>query len=484
MGFLGIIFAATAFATVGSARDGLNDACAVTFDADIGGSGVRGAFWAQQLVLLLTAILGLTHYRKTAGKDMGAGLMITQSSLAFALLHQLRARALHPPDAALGSMILDALNSALSIQMSLKEILASRWQVGGVLVSQFIGLVAIGNAMDQFTKGILVTNEDCTCFTFFWWAWLSNCSTFDPLEDATFWVYYALRCLHLVHNALFSWKYTVGFDKDEKQQILRILPDLSQWRGEHEQQKDELDQLDTFVQEMDGWQMTEADKASISRSRVAQTSVILDALQGVQDMFEQELSAVGPGNPDPGRQVWRAHAIWHVQHVLQNHLSQHVRQVQGLAPLAARQIDEHFLKLKAVETKSIRLSDNSPFPGEGEHKALIRLLLVTAKDQLQQQISPMKEICKAQDAPPRKGKKDTMTPPIWNARLATISFNFIPSSVIALTSMAAAEMTIGGVREDGLTVGQSAAIVIAFATACRALWVFGFRFRNEFKEQH
>jgi hypothetical protein len=75
------------------------------------------------------AVQGCFHEAPTAGKEVGAGLLVTHISLAIALIVPLIRGNLSMVDAVLGSMILDGQNTALSIQLSTKETLAARWQV-------------------------------------------------------------------------------------------------------------------------------------------------------------------------------------------------------------------------------------------------------------------------------------------------------------------------------------------------------------------
>jgi len=43
-----------------------------------------------------------------------------------------------------------------------------------------------------------LTSSNCSCFTVFWWGWISNCSNTSS-GPVTFWLYYALRWLSFAH---------------------------------------------------------------------------------------------------------------------------------------------------------------------------------------------------------------------------------------------------------------------------------------------
>jgi hypothetical protein len=68
----------------------------------------------------LIAFLGSFHSRPTKAKEVGGGLLVTQISLATALLVQMGQQTLSSVDEVIGSMILDAQNIALSIRMMTK----------------------------------------------------------------------------------------------------------------------------------------------------------------------------------------------------------------------------------------------------------------------------------------------------------------------------------------------------------------------------
>jgi hypothetical protein len=220
IGLLGLIFALVTFIRLEGAEPGINDQCRANVDGDIGGIGVRAAFWVQEGISVLSALTGIFHDRPTAAKEVGAGLVITQTSLSMALLVQMRQGLLSPVNAAVGLMILDAQNLALSIQLSVKDMLAARWQAGTVLCSQLIGLVTIAVLMDFFNRGRSVA-EGCACFSFFWWAWLHSCSPV-LLEMATFWVYYGFRCLNFIHDCYFCLTNCQEFHRIEKDDMTRF----------------------------------------------------------------------------------------------------------------------------------------------------------------------------------------------------------------------------------------------------------------------
>jgi hypothetical protein len=238
---LGLAFAIVNWVILKSAQKGINSNCTVSVDGDVGGIGIRIAFWMQEGVLFLAAFTGLFHTRLTAAKEVGAGLLVTQTSFGIALLVQMIQETLSPADCAVGLMILDALNTALSIQLFMKRPLSSRWQVCTVLPAQLLGLVIIGLLIVQFNKGRL-TAQDCTCFTFFWWAWLSSCSPVSSFEVPTFWMYYGFRCLSFAHNCCFGLSYIWDFDLCEKSQSVQEY--LSDKRLEDVSDRTLFEQLD------------------------------------------------------------------------------------------------------------------------------------------------------------------------------------------------------------------------------------------------
>ena len=165
-------------------------------DADLIGDGAFYGLFLQELLLALIAFVGTLHKFPNAMKEVGAGLIVTHESLVFALFIPLYQGKLSMVDAILGAMILDSQNVALSIQLVAKDTLTSGNQVRMVLITQFIGLVFIAYTVDSFSKGKLET-KDCSCFTVFWWAWISNCPDKLPKETprhiVPFWIYIAFR---------------------------------------------------------------------------------------------------------------------------------------------------------------------------------------------------------------------------------------------------------------------------------------------------
>jgi predicted anti-sigma-YlaC factor YlaD len=101
--------------------------CDFSLDADIAGIGVRIAAFMQVCVLAFVSLLGVFHCRATGVKELGARLLYTSVSLKMALVVRMCRGSLAPADAAVGAMILDGQNMALSIQLTAKETLASRW---------------------------------------------------------------------------------------------------------------------------------------------------------------------------------------------------------------------------------------------------------------------------------------------------------------------------------------------------------------------
>ena len=217
VGLLGIILTPIVFTGKSTEWPGLNQQCETNFDGDISGDGVRISIWAQACVLILIALLGSFHSGKLGCKEVGAGLIITHLALIIALLVQMDRGSLTSVDAVIGSMILDAQNVALSIQLASKETLAARWQVWVVLLTQTVSFVVLPITVDSFTKGRFAT-QDCRCLTVFWWAWLSNCSDapagYD--ENSIFWVYYAFRLCLFSQSAYHSIYNTTKFHLAEK----------------------------------------------------------------------------------------------------------------------------------------------------------------------------------------------------------------------------------------------------------------------------
>ncbi|KAK4443581.1 hypothetical protein QBC34DRAFT_416801 [Podospora aff. communis PSN243] len=220
VGTLGAIFVPIIFTGQSKELPRSNDQCEANFDADISGDGIRISIWVQEGVLILISILGTFHSESTGAKEVGAGLIITHISLLIALLVQLVRGTLTSVDAIVGSMIIDAQNVALSLQLASKETLAARWQVGTVLASQCFGLVTLPILVTGFLRGRFVTDE-CRCLTVFWWAWLTNCPGEQPRgadearEPIVFWIYYTFRLVLYLQSSFHSLMNTTKFHKAE-----------------------------------------------------------------------------------------------------------------------------------------------------------------------------------------------------------------------------------------------------------------------------
>jgi hypothetical protein len=100
-------------------------------------------------------------------------------------------------------MVLTAQNVALSLQLSTKEVLASRCQTGVAVIVQLLGLVTEGIISDAFRRSSLVT-KGCRCLHVFWWVWFSNCLAPESNDMYSFWLYFALRCCLIVESTLVS----------------------------------------------------------------------------------------------------------------------------------------------------------------------------------------------------------------------------------------------------------------------------------------
>jgi hypothetical protein len=186
--------------------------CGTNLDGDIGGDGVRISIWTQEAVLLFIALIGSFHPFDSGAKEVGAGLVITHVSLTCALLVGLGRQTLTSVDAAVGSMILDAQNLALSIQLAMKATLASRLQVWIVVLSQTLGLIALPIFMVGLDRGLFAT-EGCTCFSVFWLARLTDCPAANSSDEVTiFWVYYVFRCTLFLQSSFHSVRNANKFD--------------------------------------------------------------------------------------------------------------------------------------------------------------------------------------------------------------------------------------------------------------------------------
>ena len=187
-------------------------------DADIVGDGVRAATWTQQGILCLIAVSGCFHEAPTAVKEVGAGLLVTHISLAIALMVPLIRGNLSMVDAVLGSMILDSQNAALSVQLSTKETLAARWQVWVVVIGQATGLLASAALIGCFQYNVIKADDNCNCFSAFWWTWFSNCPSSSPNHIYPYWTYLGFRCVLFSQSAYTSLKNTGKFDLAKKRE--------------------------------------------------------------------------------------------------------------------------------------------------------------------------------------------------------------------------------------------------------------------------
>jgi hypothetical protein len=193
-----------------------NDRC-TTADADIIGDGVRAATWTQVVILLLLAITGSFNTEHNAIQELGAGLLVTHIALVVALLAPMASKELSPVDSIFGTMILDAQNSALSIQLVAKQTLASRWQTFTVILGQLAGLAAIGLLINNFTTNGLATDE-CNCLPAFWWGWLNNCADGTPNDHRAIWVYYAIRITTVLLCCAYAVRNTFSFDEAKRRE--------------------------------------------------------------------------------------------------------------------------------------------------------------------------------------------------------------------------------------------------------------------------
>ncbi|GAB1315615.1 hypothetical protein MFIFM68171_05825 [Madurella fahalii] len=155
-GILALMFVPIIFSTDYSALDlqELAAGCRVEIDANIADDGIRITVWAQEMVLILIAILGAFHSSTTRAKEIGAGIAITHVALTVALLIQMTRGTLTSADAIMGSMLLDSQSSALSLQLLTKETLAARWQVYIMAPCQALGLGLL--PLPRFQTGSLL----------------------------------------------------------------------------------------------------------------------------------------------------------------------------------------------------------------------------------------------------------------------------------------------------------------------------------------
>jgi hypothetical protein len=213
---LGIILVPVTFAYLDSDTNQTGQQCSLTVDADIAGPGVRIAAFVQVCVLVIVSLLGSFHSKATGAKEVGGGLILTSASLAIALIVRMARSTLTPVDAAIGAMILDGQNMALAIQLTAKETLTSRWQVGLAVLTQFVGLGTISAIVAGFNTRSYAS-ESCSCLLVFWWGWLGNCSPSIPLSEPTvFWTYLACRFISNFQASFHALYNTTSFDRAEK----------------------------------------------------------------------------------------------------------------------------------------------------------------------------------------------------------------------------------------------------------------------------
>lgn len=224
--------------------DVAGEQCSASVDGEIAGQGAQIAVWAQVGVLLVISVLGSFHTSATGAKEVGAGLVLTHASLSIALLAQMRLGTLSPADAIVGSMILDAQNAGLSIQLAAKETLASRWQVHFVVLAQIFGLVVIPLLVSNFHHGTF-SSDDCRCLTVFWWAWLSSCGSTAAREMPIFWTYYACRCIAFIQSSFHSLYNTSKFDKSEKSE--RAVANTDSWNEASDTSRAAVDEEQQLV---------------------------------------------------------------------------------------------------------------------------------------------------------------------------------------------------------------------------------------------
>ncbi|CAH0030499.1 unnamed protein product [Clonostachys rhizophaga] len=188
-------------------------------DADIAGVGIRFALWAQISTLVVLTIVGSFHCRALGAKEIGAGLAIAHTSLAVALVAQMKHGSLTSADAIVGAMLLDAQGSAMSIVLGAKDVLAARWQTWISIACQTFGLTVLFICVIKFGDGEFVSRSDDTwlCLKPFWWGWIAECpETAEAKEATVFWLYLACRMVGSVHAALFAAANTGEFHDAEK----------------------------------------------------------------------------------------------------------------------------------------------------------------------------------------------------------------------------------------------------------------------------
>uniref|UniRef100_A0A8H7N8C0 Uncharacterized protein n=1 Tax=Bionectria ochroleuca TaxID=29856 RepID=A0A8H7N8C0_BIOOC len=193
-----------------------------TVDADIAGTGIRFATWAQIELMAALVLLGHFHVRCLGVKQLGAGLAITHLGLAVALAAQMIKGKLTSAEAIVGAMLLEGQGSALSIQLVAKDVLAARWQVWTSILCQTIGSAVLIICVTKFRAGDFVGHDgNCFCIKVFWWGWLTDCpKTTEAGEAAVFWVCLACRMVGSIKSALFAAWHTDQFHRAEKRRGL------------------------------------------------------------------------------------------------------------------------------------------------------------------------------------------------------------------------------------------------------------------------
>ena len=225
---IGVILVTITFCNTSGELQKLPNSCSAQVDADIAGEGVIIGAIVQVGTLLLVSILGSFHTSATGTKELGAGLILTNFSLTIALLVRLRKQTLTFPDAVISSMIIDGQGLGLSIQLTAKETLTSRWQVCIVVITQLLSLITLPLTTFRFSNDSLAANNACECLTVFWWAKLGNCYASTPLlEHAIFWTYFAWRCVAFVqasfHGLFNMWSFDQA-DKDRRHAPEKFWP--------------------------------------------------------------------------------------------------------------------------------------------------------------------------------------------------------------------------------------------------------------------
>lgn len=188
-------------------------------DADIAGIGIRIALWVQIGALVILTFVGSIYCRALGAKEIGAGLVVTHTSLAVALVVQMKYGTMTSADAIVGAMLLDAQGSAMSIVLVAKNVLAARWQTWISIFCQTFGLTVLFICVIKFGDGDFVNRSDDAwlCLKPFWWGWIADCpETAEAQEFNVFWLYLVLRVFASIHTALFAATNTGQFHCAEK----------------------------------------------------------------------------------------------------------------------------------------------------------------------------------------------------------------------------------------------------------------------------